>query len=238
MNPKMKLFRLIFFSVCVFCFFQRFASGEENIPANEPQQKKEAAKQTEPPVDKEGKPEEKYNALENRLDSVLKQLDKLSSQLREIQSGLEQVKTGQDAFNTRLAAAEASIEFSSRKTEAMSAELNGFNIKVKLELVSREELRKEMETLGQKIGEISDVNTQTKADLSLCNDELSNLKDEFSLMKKDLKDTQEGFVAVKKSMKKDAAAAGETSSDILNWQYWGVSAAGLALLAFILALVK
>ena len=109
------------------------------------------------------------------------------------------------------------------------------NVK-KVELENTQDL---LRGLKQKIEKSDGLFKNLEDDLKKDQDQISSLYDTMTVLRKDMSDNTEDLVRLKKEIKVLAPQPSKEKvwdmDDVLKWPYWGVTAAGIALISFMIA---
>ena len=92
---------------------------------------------------------------------------------------------------------------------------------------------------GKAVDQVNDFETEIKKE----HDQVAGLNDMMSVLRKDVSDNAEDIAAVRKNLKEMMPKAqvekeGWDFSDFVKWPFWGITAAGVALVALVIAVTK
>lgn len=158
-------------------------------------------------------PENAVNTDLNSIKKIEEQMLQNSNKINLIEKEITEIKNRLDFINEEILKINTSNQKDKLTIENISSLVDGFKIKFD---IMEDEIKVKM-------------------------DDIKSLREMFSMLKKNMEKNIEDTVECKKAIKELQEAKNiekPGAEDILKWQYWGITAGGIAFLAIVLAIVK
>ncbi len=173
----------------------------------------------------------------SEFQQVRKEVDELSDKMPDMKTRLAKQEEAAKDLSQALDSLKDKLDNLDKKLGSLREDwqtADAGNVK-KMDLKNMEDLTRELKQSAEASQtKVNDFENEIKKD----QDQLNGLNDMVTVLRKDSQDNALEVAGVKKDMeaiKNPAPAKSPEMTDMLNWPYWGVTAAGLAVVAIVLA---
>ena len=166
--------------------------------------------------------------FQNNLKDIQEKIDSLSKSNEEILKFIKNMENSFKLYDDKFSLIEKEIIDIKEKFNNINQEIFKLDANNKLALDKLEDFRLKFDMIND--------------DIKIKADDIKSIRESISVLKRNLETNIENTVECKKSLMELSSQKSNKEQtiveDVLKWEYWGVVASGIAVIALILAITK
>jgi len=166
--------------------------------------------------------------FQNNLKDIQEKIDSLSKSNEEILKFIKNMENSFKLYDDKFSLIEKEIIDIKEKFNNINQEIFKLDANNKLALDKLEDFRLKFDMIND--------------DIKIKADDIKSIRESISVLKRNLETNIENTVECKKSLMELSSQKSNREQtiveDVLKWEYWGVVASGIAVIALILAITK
>lgn len=171
---------------------------------------------------------------QNNLKNIQEKIDNLIKNNEEILKSIKSIEDNSKLYNDKFSLIEKETEDIKSRIDHINEDILKLNTNQSDDKLTLNKLTNEIEGFKLKFDIVND-------EIKIKTDDIKSIRESISVLKRNLDSNIENTVECKKSLTELLAQKNnkeQTIEDTLKWEYWGVVAGGVAVIALILAIAK